>query len=130
MFTSYIPGTSKTTVITYAFNIFIKPVDSSVARELDLRSKLQMAEAEHGVTNLIEQFEDRDFVYLVTSKMNGGTLQNFMEERRQTKSSYLIAEEWQKHARQIVHAVAAIHAAGYLHNEIHPENILLKHNKN
>ena len=74
MFSSYIPGTSKTTIITYAFNIFIKPVDSRVARELDLRSKLQMAQAEHGVTNLIEQFEDRDFVYLVTSQMSAGTL--------------------------------------------------------
>ena len=45
----------RTTVVTYAFNVFIKPVNQSVARELDLRKKLQMAEAEHGVTNLIEQ---------------------------------------------------------------------------
>ena len=46
-------------------------------------------------------------------------------ERRSASSRQLTQQELQRQARQIGNAVAAIHAAGYLHNDIQPGNILL-----
>ena len=68
-----------------------------------------------GVTKLIEVFEDKMFVYQVTSQMNSGNLQYFMEN---TSTRYLSLEEIVGPARSVVCAVAAIHLAGYLHNDI------------
>ena len=46
-------------------------------------------------------------------------------ERRSASSRQLTQQELQRQAWQIGNAVAAIHAAGYLHNDIQPGNILL-----
>ena len=88
--------------------------NSQKLRELEVRQKLQAVKA-IGITKLIEHFEDDQFVYQVTSLMNMGTLQNFMEK---SSMSYLTLEEMKSSAYQIVFAVQAIHAAGYLHNDI------------
>lgn len=88
--------------------------NSQKLRELEVRQKLQAVKA-IGITKLIEHFEDDQFVYQVTSLMNMGTLQNFMEK---SSMSYLTLEEMKSSAYHIVSAVQAIHAAGYLHNDI------------
>ena len=46
-------------------------------------------------------------------------------ESRSVSARYLTTEELRGPAWQIVNAVAAIHAAGYLHNNIEPGKILL-----
>ena len=52
-------------------------------------------------------------------------------ERRSASSRQLTQQELQRQAWQIGNAVAAIHAAGYLHNDIQPGNILLtRHSAN
>ena len=47
-------------------------------RELTLRNRLQVAKP-HGITKLIETFEDEQFVYVVTSFKNLGDVQTMME---------------------------------------------------
>ena len=81
MMSSYIPGTHKATILTYAFKALSKPVQQRPARELEVRLKLQEAQTEFGITKLVELFEDDTFVYQVTSQMNVGTLQAYMERR-------------------------------------------------
>ena len=56
--------------------------------------------------------------------MNFGTLQSFMER---SSTPYLTLSEMQNSAGHIISALAAIHAAGYLHNDIQPSNVLLNH---
>ena len=79
-----------------------------------MRRKLQESKSS-GITKLVEYFDDKDFVYQITSYMNMMTSQTLMER---SSARYLTLEEMQGSARTIVNVVAAIHAAGFLHNDI------------
>ena len=77
---SVIKGMQKVTKKLMAIKVFSKERNNSQKlRELEVRQKIQVVKA-IGITKLIEHFEDDQFVYQVTSLMNMGTLQNFMEK--------------------------------------------------
>lgn len=114
-----ITGRHKVTGKTVAIKVFSKlqiEVDrtSSQLIELEVRRKLQESKIS-GITKLVEHFEDEDFVYQVTSLMNMMTLQTMMER---SSTRYLTLSELQSSARTIVYVVAAIHSAGFVHNDI------------
>ena len=69
-----------------------------------------------GLTELVEIFEDDRYKYLVTSLMKNGDLQLLMQ--RNTKVPYLTEEEILSQAKLIFSALATIHSAGFLHNNI------------
>ena len=123
---SVITGRHKVTGKSVAIKVFSKPqheVDRTSGQliELDVRRKLQESKMS-GITKLVEHFEDKNFVYQVTSLMNMMTLQTTMER---SSTRYLTLSELQSSARTIVCVVAAMHSAGFIHNDIQPGNILL-----
>ena len=114
-----ITGRHKVTGKTVAIKVFSKPqqeVDRTSGQliELDVRRKLQESKMS-GITKLVEHFEDKNFVYQVTSLMNMMTLQTTMER---SSTRYLTLSELQSSARTIVCVVAAMHKAGFIHNDI------------
>ena len=119
MTSSVITGRHKVTGKTVAIKVFSKlqqEEDSTSDQliELDVRRKLQESKTS-GITKLVEHFGDKNFVYQVTSHMNMMTLQTLMER---SSIRYLTLSEMQGSARTIVSVVAAIHTAGFLHNDI------------
>ena len=98
-----ITGRHKVTGKTVAIKVFSKmqqEEDRSSGQliELDVRRKLQESKTS-GIAKLVEHFEDKNFVYQVTSLMNMMTLQTLMER---SSTRYLTLSELQSSARTIV----------------------------
>ena len=80
---SVITGRHKVTGKNVAIKVFSKiqqeeDCSSGQLIELDVRRKLQESKLS-GITKLVEYFDDKDFVYQITSFMNMMTLQTLME---------------------------------------------------
>ncbi|KAG8183195.1 hypothetical protein JTE90_005646 [Oedothorax gibbosus] len=64
-------------------------------------------------------FQDHQFLYMVMDYMPGGDLVNLI-------SSYDIPESWGKfYCAEVILAVDAIHAMGFVHRDVKPDNMLL-----
>ena len=64
-------------------------------------------------------FQDTKYLYMVMDYMPGGDLVNLM-------SNYDVPEEWARfYTAEVVLALEAIHAMGFIHRDVKPDNMLL-----
>jgi len=64
-------------------------------------------------------FQDEKYLYMVMDYMPGGDLVNLM-------SNYDVPEEWARfYTAEVVLALEAIHAMGFIHRDVKPDNMLL-----
>nr|ALB75327.1 rho-associated protein kinase [Oscarella sp. QS-2014] len=71
------------------------------------------------IVQLYYAFQDRDQLYMVMEFMPGGDLVNLM-------SQYDVPHKWaQFYTAEVVLALEAIHALGYVHRDVKPDNMLL-----
>ena len=92
-----------------------------------LFERLRQGAYPRDVVKQIEQIEEGDYIYLVSTLMNRSDLANFMQSR---KVICLAEEELRGPARRITNALKSVHGAGFLHNDIQPCNIYLHEHKN
>lgn len=75
----------------------------------------------HYVVRLLDTFEDRRYVHLVTELEQGGTLQSYLSERNN-----LIKEERAKEiAQKLAQAIVYIHEYGILLGRLDPTTIMM-----
>jgi serine/threonine-protein kinase len=72
-----------------------------------------------GVVRILDEGEDRGFSWYAMEKIDGRDLREVLRTKRMT------APEAEALARALLDALAAVHAAGLVHRDIKPGNILL-----
>ena len=65
-------------------------------------------------------FEEGDALYLVMEYIRGGSLQSWIRKPGHRELSWIVAI-----GRQIAQGLASAHAAGIIHRDVKPSNILL-----
>ena len=78
--------------------------------------------SEKRIVKAIEFFDDEQYFYIVTQWMQLNDVRTHMIR---CKIPYLTEQEISKPMRHILEALNAVHKAGFLHNDITPQNILL-----
>jgi serine/threonine protein kinase len=96
----------------------IKDNINDIKNEIEIMKKLK---GKPGVIELYNHFEDNDFVYLMMETCMGGTIYDFME-----KSIYTRELTVKLIIKQVLQILWTIHCEDILHNDIKPENFLLK----
>ena len=80
-----------------------------------------LAEVRHqSIVKLIYSFQDEEYLYLVMEYMPGGDLMTLL-----IRLEILPEQMSQFYLAQTVIALEAVHAAGYIHRDIKPDNLLL-----
>jgi predicted Ser/Thr protein kinase len=78
------------------------------------------------IVPVIGMFEERDTLYLVMERIDGGSLQTWLEQHPTREVDWIVSI-----ARQLARGLAVAHVAGVIHRDIKPSNILLdKEGKN
>ncbi|CAD8121385.1 unnamed protein product [Paramecium sonneborni] len=77
------------------------------------------------IIRLVESFENRSHIYLVTELIKDGDLYDYVEEKK-----YLSEEEAAMVLSQLIEALLCIHSMGIVHRDIKPENIMIVLNQN
>lgn len=118
---------SKSTGKVYA----VKTIDKSkigrfehLQREIEL---LQMVNHD-GIMQLVDCFEDSDYVHLVTEKYSGGELFDKIIDNT-TSSGCLPEKEASRIIKSLLESVSYLHKNGIVHRDIKPENILFESNE-
>lgn len=95
-----------------------------------VREIMLLQEMDHdNIINLVDLFEDQDYVHLVTDLCTGGELFDRIVERSTNPTggtNCFSEEEASKTVYQILKAVQYMHKQGVVHRDIKPENILLE----
>lgn len=74
----------------------------------------------HSIVKLYYSFQDEEFLYLVMEYLPGGDMMTLLIRKE------ILPEGWARfYLAQTVVALDAIHAAGYIHRDIKPDNLLL-----
>lgn len=82
-----------------------------------------VASENNGIVNLHYSFQDEDHLYLVMDFCAGGDLMTLLIKED------VLPEAWVKfYAAEAILALASVHALGYIHRDIKPDNMLLDHN--
>jgi len=97
---------------------------SGLAREIMLLQEMK----HHSIVQLIDVFEDADYVHLVTDLYEGGELFDKITEKTSIDNGTpcFSEEEAAKTIHQILKAVSYMHQKGIVHRDIKPENILFE----
>ena len=90
----------------------------AVEREVEIHLRLR----HQNIVRLHEVYETPDFLYLVMSKANFGTLADLLLRKR--RLSEVLSGQL---AQQIVRGVLYLHDHGVLHGDLKPANVLLSH---
>ncbi|CAD8173435.1 unnamed protein product [Paramecium pentaurelia] len=77
------------------------------------------------IVRLVESFENRSHIYLVTELIKDGDLYDYVEEKK-----YLAEDEAALVLSQLIEALLCIHSMGIVHRDIKPENIMIVLNQN
>lgn len=78
------------------------------------------------IVSLIQAYNEGEYVKLVMEYMPGGSLHSVISEgNRNNASPPLSWDLIQKYARELLEGVEVIHAAGYVHMDIKPLNLLI-----
>ncbi len=105
----------------------LKVLPDHLAENPDLVFRFQrearaMAKSGHqGIVRVIDIARDKDFWYLVMDYVDGPTLAQYLKAHGR-----LSAPDAVDVARQVAGALAAAHAAGVVHRDVKPSNILLE----
>lgn len=95
------------------------------ARDRFLREARILARFSHpGIVRIFETFEEHDTVYLVMELLEGRTLAACLAER----ATPFTGDEVVDVVRRVGKALAQIHAAGVLHRDVSPSNVMLTEN--
>ncbi|EFN54238.1 hypothetical protein CHLNCDRAFT_135759 [Chlorella variabilis] len=74
----------------------------------------------HSIVKLYYSFQDEEFLYLVMEYLPGGDMMTLLIRKE------ILPEHWARfYLAQTVIALEAIHAGGYIHRDIKPDNLLL-----
>jgi serine/threonine protein kinase len=74
-------------------------------------------------------FEDQNRLFLVRDYVRGRTYGELLDERRSVNSQFSEAEVW-KFLTQILPVIGYIHSKGFIHQDICPDNIILRDDPN
>ncbi|CAD8213388.1 unnamed protein product [Paramecium octaurelia] len=77
------------------------------------------------IVRLVESFENKSHIYLVTELIKDGDLYDYVEEKK-----YLAEEEAALVLSQLIDALESIQQMGIVHRDIKPENIMIVLNQN
>ena len=78
---------------------------------------------EPGVVSVTDYIEENDTVYLVMEYLRGETLQKYLKKKK-----WLSADEAFKMLEPVIKTLDKIHAAGIIHRDISPDNIMVLKN--
>ena len=74
------------------------------------------------ILRILDNFEDNDYIYIVTEFIEGGTLFKYLNENKSKLKEKKIAEL----TKQIASGIKYLHQFGICHRDLKPENISIK----
>lgn len=101
-------------------------------READSHSKLkEVARIAHVIDHNRLRFPNfpHEVPYLVQEYVDGLTFEQFIAKNRQGEIGGLGVESWFRIARQLLETLRQVHAAGVIHGDICPDNILFSNDE-
>ena len=77
------------------------------------------------ILRILDNFEDNDYIYIVTEYIEGGTLRTYLKEKKDNLTEKKAAE----FMFQIASGIKYLHQFGIVHRDLKPANISLKKQK-
>lgn len=94
--------------------------DPAFLARFEREARLSAGLGHPGVVGVHDFGRDGDLVYLVMELVDGGTLRDLLRERGSLDAATTVAV-----LRPLLAALAAAHAAGLVHRDVKPENVLV-----
>lgn len=94
--------------------------DPTFLSRFEREARLAASLGHPGVVGVYDQGQDGDLVFLVMELVDGGTLRDLIRERGPLPVPVVVAI-----LDPLLDALAAAHAAGLVHRDVKPENVLL-----
>ncbi len=94
--------------------------DSAFLTRFEREARLAASLGHPGVVAVYDQGRDGDLVYLVMELVDGGTLRDLLRERRSLSVPVTLSV-----LEPLLAALGAAHAAGLVHRDVKPENVLI-----
>eukprot|EP00581_Thalassiosira_minuscula_P010236 CAMPEP_0183711232 /NCGR_PEP_ID=MMETSP0737-20130205/6792_1 /TAXON_ID=385413 /ORGANISM="Thalassiosira miniscula, Strain CCMP1093" /LENGTH=506 /DNA_ID=CAMNT_0025939701 /DNA_START=254 /DNA_END=1776 /DNA_ORIENTATION=+ len=114
---------------TYA----IKTIDKSKILRLDhLQNEIRLLKSidHEGILNMVDYYEDADYVHIITEKYSGGDLFDRIVERTDPAAGCYSEDGAAGMMARLLEAVAYLHERNIVHRDIKPENILFASSAN